>query len=1127
MERKAKRFFPFLLSLLLILTLLPTNLVSRAAGRVKMNGVYYDSLQEALNAINEDETEYNIDLLGNTEAINTRKAITYPDGHTYKYQYEPSVSIKNGTIELNEPIQIGSRAYLMLLENLTIIANCDRAIQITGYNAHLSCGYARYTPPTNYDPVTYKGHSIVIKEGTISSYDINSSNLIRIFDRGRFSSSGDTRFETKTLDKVFDVTNGDIDLAYARIDGVKKGVNFETKNDSTYFNHTATFTGSYINAPDALVVTSGHSFGASITLNDTDINGSDNIISHTGSYNATFTIDGGTYKSGFFTVTDNATVNVKKGVFYTDMSEVPVTSTGTYFCTYKSGNTEISVADNASLLSSLSYPIDTTITLKAGTMTLPTISDDELCWGNSQGKRVTGEVVYSASANNVYTVIEKPCEHLHTTVINQVDATCTEDGYTGDTKCLDCGEIIEEGTVVPSPGHKWSEWETVREASCVAQGTKKRICSVCEEEDSDTIPIDSTKHNLENQPAVLANCIRDGKLESWYCKDCHKLFLDEDATQETSAEDIVVPMTSTHNLTHHDAVAKTCTAAGNIEYWTCGDCLKIFSDENGTTEITSAETVTPASHNIVAVSKKEADCYEAGNVAHWKCLDCNKVFLDSAGKTEVDAEDVLIAKKPHILTLTEAVAPTCTEDGNIAYYTCSGCGSCFADNEGKNEITPNDILVKATGHSTKATAAKEATCTEAGNTAYWTCENCGKLFSDEDCTVETTAEAVVLPVLPHTLTKVSSKEATCIEDGNLVHWKCSVCNKLFSDEEGKNEVTLEEITLKKGHKLVETKGVPATCENAGTKTYYTCSVCNKRFLDNEGKTEVKTDNDLIAPALGHDWGEWTVIKEPSYEEEGLARRICKTDSTHTEEKTIDKLTSLPVTEIKPGAKNVSVNIGVSKTLSVTVLPANATDKTLSYKSSNKKIATVDNNGKVTGVASGTTTITITAEDTKKVTATVKITVNKPTVKYTTYVQKTGWTDTVADGAFSGTKGLGYRLEGIKINLGNIAGTIQYRTYIQKQGWEKSWAKNGGFSGTKGLGYRLEATQIKLTGTAKTYFDVYYRCYAQKFGWLGWAKNGAAAGTAGYGYRLEGIQIKLVSKGSSAPGSTANAYRKNQ
>ena len=209
------------------------------------------------------------------------------------------------------------------------------------------------------------------------------------------------------------------------------------------------------------------------------------------------------------------------------------------------------------------------------------------------------------------------------------------------------------------------------------------------------------------------------------------------------------------------------------------------------------------------------------------------------------------------------------------------------------------------------------------------------------------------------------------------------------------------------------------------------------------------------------------------------------------------------------------------------MPEKATDKTLSFKSSNKEIATVDNNGKVTGVASGNATITVMAEDTKTVTAVIKIKVNKPTVKYTTYVQKTGWTKTVADGAFSGTKGLGYRLEGIKISLGSIVGTIQYRTYIQKQGWEKTWAKNGSFSGTKGLGYRLEAIQIKLSGTAAQKLDVYYRCYAQKFGWLGWAKNGAAAGTAGYGYRLEGICIKLINKGGAAPGSTANAYRKNK
>ena len=47
----------------------------------------------------------------------------------------------------------------------------------------------------------------------------------------------------------------------------------------------------------------------------------------------------------------------------------------------------------------------------------------------------------------------EPCKHTETEIRNKKDATCTEDGYTGDTYCKDCGEIIASGKVIPAKGH--------------------------------------------------------------------------------------------------------------------------------------------------------------------------------------------------------------------------------------------------------------------------------------------------------------------------------------------------------------------------------------------------------------------------------------------------------------------------------------------------------------------------------------------------------------------------------------------------------------------------------------------------------------------------------------------------
>ena len=146
----------------------------------------------------------------------------------------------------------------------------------------------------------------------------------------------------------------------------------------------------------------------------------------------------------------------------------------------------------------------------------------------------------------------------------------------------------------------------------------------------------------------------------------------------------------------------------------------------------------------------------------------------------------------------------------------------------------------------------------------------------------------------------------------------------------------------------------------------------------------------------------------------------------------------------------------------------------------------------------------------------------PFITYRTHVQSFGWQNFVSNGAMSGTSGQAKRLEGIEINVGNLAysGGIRYKTHIQKIGWQ-DWKSNGAMSGTAGQSLRLEAIAIELTGEAAKHYDVYYRVHAQGYGWLGWAKNGQNAGTAGLAKRLEGIQIILVEKGKPAPGKTYN------
>ncbi|MBQ7871356.1 MAG: S-layer homology domain-containing protein, partial [Oscillospiraceae bacterium] len=73
-------------------------------------------------------------------------------------------------------------------------------------------------------------------------------------------------------------------------------------------------------------------------------------------------------------------------------------------------------------------------------------------------------------------------EHANTEIRDAREATCTEDGYTGDTYCTDCGELIAKGEVIPATGHSYGEWTVTKAATCFAEGEEVRTCACGEVE---------------------------------------------------------------------------------------------------------------------------------------------------------------------------------------------------------------------------------------------------------------------------------------------------------------------------------------------------------------------------------------------------------------------------------------------------------------------------------------------------------------------------------------------------------------------------------------------------------------------------------------------------------------------
>ena len=258
----------------------------------------------------------------------------------------------------------------------------------------------------------------------------------------------------------------------------------------------------------------------------------------------------------------------------------------------------------------------------------------------------------------------------------------------------------------------------------------------------------------------------------------------------------------------------------------------------------------------------------------------------------------------HKLEKTDAKVATCTEPGNSAYWSCSNCGKFFSDEAGNNEITENSWVIPAT-HTLVKTDAKVATCTEDGNTAYWHCSVCNKYFSDENGATEITLDDTVVKA-HHTMTKTDAKEPTCTTEGNNAYYTCSACGKIFKDENGTQETSVEaEKIAATGHTMTKTDAKAATCTEDGNTAYWHCSVCNKYFSDENGTTEIALDDTVVK---AHHTMTKTDAKEPTCTAEGnnayytcsVCDKVFKdeagTQPTTVEAETLEKKSHTPVVD---------------------------------------------------------------------------------------------------------------------------------------------------------------------------------------------------------------------------------------
>ena len=325
----------------------------------------------------------------------------------------------------------------------------------------------------------------------------------------------------------------------------------------------------------------------------------------------------------------------------------------------------------------------------------------------------------------------KPCDHKNTEIRNAKDATCTKDGYTGDTYCKDCGKKIGTGTAILAKGHTEVIDEAVA-ATCTTPGkTEGAHCSVCGTVIKAQEEISAKGHRWNEGEITTAPTCENAGVKTYTCTVCNATKTEAiDATGHTPVEVAEQPA--------------TCTEAGHKAGTKCSVCKAILS---------GMEEIPATGHTEVIDAAKAPTCTKTGLTEGKHCSVCNEVLV---------AQEVIPAKG-HTEVIDPAVEPTCTEPGKTEGKHCSVC----------NEILVAQEVIPAKGHTEVIDPAVAPTCTKTGLTEGKHCDVCKEVLVKQE----------VVPATGHKPEIRNAVEATLTTPGYTGDTYCTVCNELIAKGE--------------------------------------------------------------------------------------------------------------------------------------------------------------------------------------------------------------------------------------------------------------------------------------------------------------------------------------------------------
>ena len=404
---------------------------------------------------------------------------------------------------------------------------------------------------------------------------------------------------------------------------------------------------------------------------------------------------------------------------------------------------------------------------------------------------------------------------------------------------------------------------------------------------------------------LTANAAPDGKVfDKWIVESGNTTL--EDANSETTTfimPDSEVSVKATYTIPHTHTYDQEIQKPETLK--SAADCTNdaVYFKSCSCGEISTTETFTAAGTQL---GHAWASDWSKDTDNHWKeCSRCHEKKDEAAhdyGSDNICDTCGYDKTVPHThnLTLVPAKAPTCTEKGNTAYYTCDGCDKWFEDATGASEITDKtSVILAATGHS--------ASDWKSDNTDHWkecTVVGCGVIIEGSKA-AHTAGEWII--DTPATATTSGSKHKECTVCGYTMttetipatgggehthsygsEWKNDADNHWHECSCGDKKDTAAHTA---GEWIIDT---PATATTSGTK-HKKCTVCGYTMAT---ETIPATGGGEHTHSYGSDWKndatnhwhecscgdkadkaahdfKWVVDKEATATQKGSKHEECK------------------------------------------------------------------------------------------------------------------------------------------------------------------------------------------------------------------------------------------------------------